>query len=163
MANQLTTALAMVHQLPSFLRNRARNVALRRAVPFLGTAKLRFHQTEQDVWEVSVRNKRRVQNHLGQIHACVMVLLAETIGVMICTHNMPGDRIPLVKKLDAQFVRRSQGDMRAIVRLDEAQRQHIVDNEKGEMDLQVTVTDESGEEPVLVTVTTAWIPKQRRT
>lgn len=151
----------MVQQLPSFLRNRARNIALRRAVPFLGTTKLRFHQTEPEIWEVSVRNQRRVQNHLGQIHACVMVLLAETIGVMICTHNMPGGRIPLVKKLDARFVRRSEGAMRAVVRLDATQRQYIVDNEKGEMDLDVTVTDESGEQPVLVTVTTAWIPRRK--
>ena len=151
----------MVQQLPSFLRNRARNIALRRAVPFLGTTKLRFHQTEPEIWEVSVRNQRRVQNHLGQIHAGVMVLLAETIGVMICTHNMPGGRIPLVKKLDARFVRRSEGAMRAVVRLDATQRQYIVDNEKGEMDLDVTVTDESGEQPVLVTVTTAWIPRRK--
>ena len=161
MANQLTTAFALVEKLPAFMRDRARNIALRRAVPFLGTVKMRFHQTDLNCWEVSLANRKRAQNHLGQIHACAMVALAETVGVMICAHNMPGGRIPLVKQLNAQFVRRSTGDMRAIVRLTDEQRQYILDNEKGEMDLNVTVTDESGEEPVLATVTTAWIPRKR--
>ena len=161
MENTITRALQKLDGAPAAVRPWLKSKIFGRVVPFVGTAGLRFVKTEPDEWIVATANRRRVQNHLGQVHACVMILLAETAGVMITAMNLPIDRIPLVKKVEADFVKRSAGGMKAVAKLSSEQRAYMLDHEKGEMKIEVTVTDETGEPPVLVTITSAWVPRKR--
>lgn len=132
-----------------------------RAVPFVGTAKLNITRATTNEWSATLSNRRKVQNHLGQIHACAMILIAETIGVMIMAMNLPGDRIPLVKNIEADFIKRSTGNMSGVVKLSDEQIAFIHQEPKGELELEVVVTDEADISPVLVRVTAAWVPKEQ--
>lgn len=162
MKSQLARSLEKIEKLPKFLQNSARNIALGSTVPFVGKAGIKFEKTELQEWVATLANKRKVQNHLKQIHACGMVLLAETLGVMIMAVNVDNNKIPLVKSIDAKFVKRSTGSMRGVVRLTDDQLAIIQNNEKGEMEVEVEITDEAGVQPIIVKVTSAWIPKKRR-
>ena len=58
------------------------------------------------------------------------------------------------------YVRRSSGPIRAVATLDEGQRQHIVDNERGDVTVSVTATDDSGEQPIRCEIVWAWVAKE---
>ncbi len=87
-------------------------------------------------------------------------MLAETVAVFVTALNLPNDRIPLVKKIEADFVKRSKGALRATATLSPEQILLLETTEKGEMIIDVFVTDESGIQPVLIKVTSAWILKK---
>lgn len=133
-----------------------------RTVKFVGTAGVQFEEMTTDRVVVTLKNKKKVRNHIGQVHAAAMILLAETATGMVVGMNVSDDKIPLIKSLKTDFVRRSKGMMRAEAWLDEVQKQRILTDEKGEVLVNVKVTDESGEVPIECEMLWAWIPKRRK-
>ena len=136
--------------------------AIGRIVRLVGTAGIQFEEMTTDKVIVTLKNKSKVRNHIGQIHAAGMVLLAETATGMVVGMNLPDDKIPLIKSLKTDFVRRSEGAMRAEAWLSEAQKQQILTEEKGEVLVNVIVTDESGQSPIECEMLWAWIPKRKK-
>lgn len=134
-----------------------------RTVPYVGTSGVHFEKMTKDQVIVSLKNKKKVRNHIHQIHAAAMMLLAETASGMALGMNIPDDRIPLVKTLNTAFVKRSTGAMKAVAVFTDAQRDLLANNEKGETPIQVIVTDETGIEPIICEVVWAWIPKKKKT
>jgi acyl-coenzyme A thioesterase PaaI-like protein len=111
--------------------------------------------------EVAVANQRRVQNHIHGVHAAAMTLLAETATGMVVGMNVRDDCLPLAKELKVAFKKRAQGALRAVATLTDEQRALMQQSDKGEVQVQVTVTDETGAEPVQCEFTWAWIPSSR--
>lgn len=132
-----------------------------RVVPYVGTSKVYFEKMSQTEVIVSSKNRKKVRNHIGQIHAAAMILLAETATGMVVGMNIPDDKIPLIKSMKTDFVKRSTGAMRAVAQLTPAQIEIIKTTEKGEVKVPVTVTDEAQIEPIIVEAIWAWIPKKR--
>ncbi|MFN3374943.1 MAG: DUF4442 domain-containing protein [Burkholderiaceae bacterium] len=161
--NRLARSLAQLDQVPAFARGWARNLVLRRAVPFTGTAKLRFELMSPERVEIAVANERRVQNHIGGVHAAAMTLLAETATGMVVGMNVRDDCLPLAKELKVAFRRRAQGSLRAVATLTDAQRLHMQQADKGEVTVPVQVFDESGAEPVECAFVWAWVPSGKNT
>lgn len=159
--NRLARRLAQLDRLPAPLRQSARNLALRRAVPFTGTAGLGFELMTPEQVVITVANRRRVQNHIRGVHAAAMTLLAETATGMVVGMNVRDDCLPLAKELRVQFKRRTQGDMRAVAHLSPQQRQLMQAQDRGEVVVPVTVTDASGEEPIVCEFVWAWVPSAK--
>lgn len=155
--NQLERAVKKLEAYPK----RLLSWVIGRKVPFVGTSNIRFELMTKDKVVVSLKNKRKVRNHIHQIHAAAMILLAETATGMVLGMNIPDDRIPLVKSLNTDFVKRSTGAMRAEAVFTEAQRA-LLQTEKGETKIQVKITDELGVEPIVCEVVWAWIPKKKK-
>ncbi len=59
---------------------------------------------------VTLKNRRRVQNHIGGIHACGMALAAESATGIVVGMNVPDTAIPLCKSIKINFVRRCEGE-----------------------------------------------------
>ena len=156
MANVIADALKQIAELPEENQNAAVNMAFSMAVPFVGTAKIHYEQVNHNEWIAHVPNEQEVRNHLGQVHAGAMMTLAESVAVTMMAMNLPPDRLPLVKSLNAQFVRRSKGAIRAVARLSEAQLELIRNEPKGEVTIEVDIRDEEGEVPAVITVVPAW-------
>ena len=76
-SNQFTRMVSPFERLPAPLRQRAQTLLLGNVVPFLGTARLRFEEVTPERVVVSVKNRRRVQNHIKGVHAAAMALLAD--------------------------------------------------------------------------------------
>ena len=98
--NRLARTLGQLDRVPAVARPWARNLVLRRAVPFTGTAGLQYVALTPQRVEVAVANQRRVQNHIHGVHAAAMTLLAETATGMVVGMNVRDDCLPLAKELE---------------------------------------------------------------
>lgn len=156
--NRLVRSLRQLDSVPSFARGWVRNLVLRRAVPFTGTAQLDFVEMTPERVEIAIANQHRVQNHIKGVHAAAMTLLAETATGMVVGMNVRDDCLPLAKELKVAFKKRAQGALRAVAVLTDAQRALLLSSDKGEMTVQVQVTDESGAQPIDCEFIWAWIP-----
>jgi len=158
--NNLTRLMRPLAKLPSNLRVSTLSFILGKVVPFVGTSSLRYEEVTPTRVVVSIRNRRPVQNHIRGVHAAAMALLAETATGFVVGVNLSDDKLPLIKSLHVDFKRRTVGDMRAVASLSEEQVAMIRSNPKGELLVPVTVTDESGEEPIQCQMLWAWVSKK---
>jgi acyl-coenzyme A thioesterase PaaI-like protein len=160
--NRLERQLDRLSEVPAFARPWFRSVVMRRAVPFTGTAGLKFLQMTPDRVEIGIENVKKVQNHIGGVHASAMNLLAETATGMVVGMNVRDDCIPLAKELKMAFKKRATGNMRAVATLTAEQRSLMQASDKGEVKVAVVVTDEAGVNPVECEFVWAWIPSGPR-
>ena len=161
--NRLERQLSRLDEVPAFARPWFRSVVLGRAVPFTGTAKLRYEEMSASSVQIFVANQPKVRNHIGGVHAMASTLAAETATGMVMGMNVRDDCLPVVKDMRVQFKKRGQGAMRAVATLTDAQRELIRSTTKGEVTVPVTVTDESGNQPIECEFIWAWIPSTRPT
>ncbi len=160
--NRLQRQLERLQEVPSFLRAWVRNLIMRRAVPFTGTAGIRYVEMTPQRVEVALANEPRVQNHIQGIHASAMNLLAETATGMVVGMNVRDDCIPLAKELRMAFRKRATGGLHAVAMLTDAQRAAMQATDRGEVNVSVVVTDEAGVNPVECEFIWAWIPSAPR-
>lgn len=156
--NRLAKTVDQLKSYPTWVRS----LAIGRFVKFTGTAGISYDEMTTDRVVVSMANKPKVRNHIGQIHAAAMMLLAETATGMALGMHVPDDKLPLLKFMNSKFVRRSQGRMQAAAHLAPEQIEQVHSQEKGDVLVTVKITDESGEEPILCECCWAWIPKKRK-
>ena len=159
--NRLERQLERLTEVPAFARPWFRSVVLGRAVPFTGTAKLRYEEMSASSVQIFVANNNKVRNHIGGVHAMASTLAAETASGMVLSMNVRDDCTPVVKEMRVQFKKRGQGAMRAVATLTDEQRKLIRSSTKGEVTVAVTVTDESGNQPIECEFIWAWIPSVR--
>ena len=159
--NRLERQLERLQEVPAFARPWFRSVVLGRAVPFTSTAKLRYEEMSASSVLIFVANNPKVRNHIGGVHAMASTLAAETATGMVLSMNVRDDCIPVVKDMRVQFKKRGQGAMRAVATLTDEQRELIRSTTKGEVTVAVTVTDESGNQPIECEFIWAWVPSQR--
>jgi len=160
--NRLARQLQRLDEVPAFVRPWFRSVVLRRAVPFTGTAGLDFVEMGTSRVEIGIKNEKKVQNHIGGVHASAMNLLAETATGMVVGMNVRDDCIPLAKELRMAFKKRATGALRAVATLSDEQRAAMQASDKGEVNVAVIVTDEAGVNPVECEFVWAWIPSGPR-
>ncbi len=154
--NRLRRILASLRFLPSFLRS----FVLGWNVPFVGTARLQFDELTPERVVVRIRNRRRVRNHLGGVHAAAMALLAETASGFAVAMHIPDDKIPVVKRLAINYVQRARGGLTAVAQLRPEDIAALASEPKGEAAVLVTVQDESGGTPITCEAIWAWIPRR---
>ena len=159
--NRLARALGKLDKLPGFVRPWVRNRVLRRAVPLTGTTRLQYVQLTPQRVEMTVANTRRVQNHIGGVHAAAMALLAETATGFVVGMNVPDDKVPVIKTMKVDFQRRAVGALKAVASLQAGQITLMQEQDKGETIVSVVITDESGQQPIQAEMLWAWVPKRR--
>ena len=147
--------------LPTGLRSWVITRMFGKFVPFLGTAGLVFEEVSRERMVVSVKNRKKVQNHIKGLHAAAMALLAETATGFVVGMNVPDDKLMLLKSMKVSYYKRAQGNMRAVATLPAAQVQRMFTEDKGDVLVDVVVTDESGESPIVCEMVWAWVPKKR--
>eukprot|EP00903_Cladosiphon_okamuranus_P013264 g12368.t1 len=160
--NKLASMVGKIGRLPGPVRPWALSWMFNSQVKLAGTAGVRVEELTPNRSIVKVANVKRVQNHIGSVHACGMALAAESATGILVGMSVPDDRLPLCKRMAVDFTRLSRGDITAVATLSDNQLAAILDHEKGETNVQVTVTDESGEEPIRAEFVWAWIPKKRK-
>lgn len=101
---------------------------------------------------MSLANRHKVQNHIKDVHAAAMALLAES-ATEHAGRQTAADQ-------DA-YLRRASGGLRAEASLTPAQIQAIHNQDKGQVLVAVRVTDESGNQPIQCEMPWAWVNKQR--
>lgn len=159
--NRLLKLVKMTSKLPKSIRTRLWNKTFGRIVPLVGTAQIQYLDMQPHKVVVRLENHKAVQNHIGQIHACAMALLAETATGFITALNVPDSAIVLIKSLHIDFKRPTQGSMLAVASLTPEQQHLMQTTSKGETRVSVKVTDESGEPPIYCEMLWAWVAKDQ--
>ena len=157
--NRLSKLVKASSKLPQGLRSTLWSKAFGRVVPMVGTAKIRYLEVTHCKVVVKIENHRAMQNHIGQLHACAMALIAETATGFVTGMNVPDTCIVLIKSLTVDFKRPSKGAMTATATLTDEQQNLMRNTEKGETLVSVHITDESGEEPIQCEMLWAWVSK----
>ncbi len=158
--NRLSRRLKSLEKFPKPLKHWLRNFALGKAIKFVGTSKIEFETLEKTEVSATLKNRNKVQNHIGQVHAVASVLLAETVTGVLLGMSIPDNKIPLIKNINVKFVKRSIGDQKAIATLNEAVLKDLFNTEKGEILVPVKVVDATNEEVISTEMLWAWITKK---
>jgi acyl-coenzyme A thioesterase PaaI-like protein len=160
-SNRLSKLVKATSKLPKGIRSTLWSKAFGRVVPMVGSANIRYLEVSHAKVVVKIENHRAMQNHIGQVHACAMALIAETATGFVTGMNVPDSCIMLIKSLKIDFKRPTQGAMTATATLTNDQQKLMQSTEKGETLVSVRVTDESGEEPIQCEMLWAWVSKSQ--
>ncbi|MGH8434727.1 MAG: DUF4442 domain-containing protein [Pseudomonas sp.] len=159
--NLLSRVVAFIYTLPKPLHRPALSRLFGSQVKFAGTAKVRVHELTQTRAVLSIANRSTVQNHIKGVHAAAMALLAESASGFLVGMNVPDDKLPLIKTLKVDYLKRATGALQAVASLSAEQIQTIQTQDKGEVLVAVSVTDETGIQPIQCEMVWAWVSKKR--
>ena len=159
--NRLSKLVKATAKLPKGIRSTLWSKAFGRIVPMVGSANIRYLEVSHAKVVVKIENHRAMQNHIGQVHACAMALLAETATGFVTGMNVPDSCIVLIKSLKVDFKRPSKGTMTAVATLTAEQQKLMQSSEKGETLVSVIVTDETNQEPIQCEMLWAWVAKSQ--
>lgn len=159
--NRLTTVVNTFQKLPESIRTFALSKAMGRVIKYAGTSGLRFEKLTPNECIIVIPNRKKVQNHIGSVHAAAMGLLAETATGFMTGLSVPDNRIIVIKSMNLEYLKQATGDMKAIATFNDEQVDYIKQNEKGDINVPVVITDEKGIETVKATMVWAWAPKRK--
>ncbi|MCJ8270721.1 MAG: DUF4442 domain-containing protein [Psychrosphaera sp.] len=159
--NKLGKIVCRINRTSTFWRVKLLSVVFGFVIKFAGTAKIRIDALQFNTSRLTLKNRRRVQNHIGSVHAAATALLGESATGFLIGLHIPDDKIPLLKSMHVDYVKRSVGDLVAVATVTPEQIEAMRNTVKGDVTVQVTITDEKGNEPVECEFVWAWVPKKR--
>lgn len=160
--NRMARQIGALNGLPGPLRKAALTLVLGTVVPMVGYAGVRIEELTPERGVFTLKPRRRVQNHLGSLHAASMALLAETATGLVVGMSVRDDCVPVIKTMHVDYRKRTRGAMRAVATLSAEQRALIRSEEKGEVRVPVTVTDSTDRETISCQMVWAWTPRRRK-
>ncbi|MFS2122905.1 DUF4442 domain-containing protein [Pseudomonas sp. Pseusp97] len=158
--NRLALAAQLIQRLPRRLHEPLLSYLFCSRVRFAGTAGVRIQKLCENEVRMSLANHRRTRNHIGGVHAAAMALLAESASGCMVGMNLPDHKLPLIRSLKVDYLRRATGGLRAIATLQPEQRRAMLEQDRGDALIQVTLLDDSGGEPVRCEMHWAWVAKR---
>lgn len=162
MANRFSRIVSKINRAPKSMRSFLLTKLFCTTVKYAGTSKIKLLEVNNYKVTLFVKNQKKVQNHIGGVHAICAALLAESATGIVFGMNVPDTCLPLLKSMTINYQRRMQGDLTAIAELSAEQIEQIETNDKGDMQVKVTITDESGEQPIECFMDWAWVSKKRK-
>lgn len=160
-ANRLSRAVNLINHLPRRVQPALLSLLFASQVRFAGTARVRINSLTQQQACLTLRDRNRVRNHVGSIHAAAMALLAESATGFLVGMSVPDTHLLLIKTLRVDYKKRAIGSLRAVATLTTEQLSAVATQPRGEVTVQVEVTDESGQSPIACEMIWAWLPRQR--
>jgi acyl-coenzyme A thioesterase PaaI-like protein len=129
---------------------------VKRMIPYTGSVNPRVEILEPGHARISIRQRRRLEQHLGSVHAIALMNVAEfASGAALTTALPPGYR-GIVTKISMEYFKKARGKITAESRpvLPDLSREGEYDfdsdlkNEKGELVARATVRWKLGPVPV---------------
>lgn len=107
--------------------------------PYFRTIKPLFTRLEPGYGEISIRNRRRVRNHINSVHAIAMCNMCELVAGSMLESTIPSQFRWIPKKMSVEYLKVARTDLKASCRLEEVEWQDSM-----ELPLTVDVTDKNG-------------------
>jgi len=161
MKNQLAKVVDKLNKKPSWFRYRLLSLVLGKTVKFVGTAGVKCIDLSSDRSIFMIKNKSKVRNHIGTLHAAASMLVAETATGMALGMHVPDNKIPVLKNVTIDYVKRSTGSLRAEASLTEEQKTLLHSDDRGSFIVKCEVIDEANIEPIIANFEWAWTPKRK--
>jgi uncharacterized protein (TIGR00369 family) len=128
---------------------------LGRFAPYSGSVQARVVTVRRGYAEVTLRERRAVQNHLASIHAIALVNLAEIAGNVALAYSMPRDARFIVTSIAIDYHRKARGLVRATSYCPVP-----TSSERKSYEVPVTIFDESSAIVCTASLTTLVGPKK---
>ncbi|MBA6397232.1 MAG: hypothetical protein ACI9O3_000240 [Colwellia sp.] len=161
MANKFGKIISKVNRMPRFMRSFLLTKIFCSTVKYAGTSSIKLISVSNTKAVLSLENKKKVQNHIGGVHAIAAALLAESATGIVFGMNVPDTCVPLLKSMTFHFQRRMQGNLSAVAILSLAEIEQIENADKGSLMVSVEITDESDQQPIVCEMEWAWVTKRR--
>ena len=158
----LPAAIKKIERFPRIFQKPLLSFMIGKTVKYVGTSGVHCLELTKKRSVFFIKNKSKVRNHIGGVHAAAMALLAETATGMLVGMNIPADKIGVIKSLKVDYLKRVEGDLTAVATLTDEQVQQMSTSEKGDTEVQVRISDSANKEPIEATMIWAWIPKIRK-
>lgn len=160
MSNRLGNYVNKINSLPKSVRPWLLTKLFCSQVKYANTTGIKITHISNQLVTIDLPNKKKVQNHIGGVHAVAAALLAESASGIVFGINVPDSQIPLIKTMTFNYTRRMQGALTATATLSNEQLAVLQQSDKGEMMIDVVITDESNEQPIECSMLWAWVPKR---
>ncbi len=125
--------------------------------PYFATITPRFVALEPGRCEVRIRDRRRVHNHIGTVHAIALCNLAELSAGVMTDVTIPADMRWIPKGMTVEYLKKAVGTLHGVA-TPEATVCCAVDGHEWPVDVQVT--DATGE-AVLRARVMMWVSPRR--
>ena len=156
----LPAAIKKIERFPKFMQKPLLSFMIGKTVKYVGTSGVKCVELSCNRSVFFIKNKSKVRNHIGGIHAAAMALVAETATGMLIGMNIPPDKVGVIKSLKVDYLKRVEGDLTAVATLTDEQIRQISSTEKGDTEVPVTITDSANKEAIEATMIWAWVTKR---
>lgn len=129
--------------------NRLFSLMLGRIAPYSGSIGALVEEIRPGYARVSLRDRRRVRNHLDSIHAIALVNLGEIATGLAMLSTLSADMRGIVLAIHADYLKKARGRLTAVASFELPA--SLEDNTPCEVEARLT--DESGETVTLVRAT----------
>lgn len=134
----------------------SRIVCLR--APYFGSIAPRVLRLEPGLCEAELRQRRKVQNHIGTVHAIALCNLAELCAGLVTDVTVPEDMRWIPKEMTVRYLKKAAGHIVASARPREPIRSSA---EAYAATIAVSLTDDQGQEVSSADIG-MWISPRRR-
>ena len=157
MATRIVTLYRRLSRWPAGRWLFSRAVCLK--APYFATIAPTVTVLEPGRCEVRMRDRRRVRNHIGTVHAIALCNMAELAGGLVTDASLPSGMRWIPKGMTVQYLKKAAGTQRGVA----TPLVPIVAADAGyELPVNVDVSDAAGER-VFNAVVTMWLsPKPTR-
>ena len=108
--------------------------------PYTGTIRPRVVELKDGYAKVTMRDRRKIRNHLDSIHAIAMINLGEVTSGLALLYGMPDDARGIPIALSIEYVKKARGNLTA-----ECTCTPITSNREIEYELEVNIHDQEND------------------
>lgn len=119
------------------------------AAPYSNTIGARVQTLEPGRAVITMRDRRRVRNHLRSIHAAAILNLTEMTGGLLSVVSIPADARMIITRVELDFVKKGRGTLHSTGRCIP-----LESNERVHLEVDVMIRDTANDEVAQGRVTT---------
>ena len=122
---------------------------LGRIVPYTGTIGARVEELRPGFARATLRDRRRVRNHLRSVHAIALMNLAELVSGLALNFALPAEARSILVGLSIEFHKKARGTLTG-----EATAPVLTDGTERDLEIEAAIRDEAGD--VVATAVARW-------
>ncbi|MFK7825747.1 MAG: hotdog fold domain-containing protein [Oligoflexales bacterium] len=115
MGGRLVKTIDIFNKLSLFpYGNKVFTTILCRKAPYFGSIAPTVQDLRPSFASATIRNTKKVQNHMGSVHAIAMCNMAELVGGLMTEVSIPSSKRWIPSGMSVEYLKKAKSDLRAI-------------------------------------------------